>query len=252
MWLKKVHGPSNVHFSTVKFKSSKIPYINTSSNTHGIWNHRLHKWREESGWRAAIIATRDVHPLKTFMEYNHSAYGRKPKVMDWHDPLYVCGQFHKPERLFIFFFVLCFLLGLQKNGLFFLLVPLQGPNRIHPHLEQLWTHASTYRAAPPKHGQPRGWQAARADRANWPKPPSHGRGHRRGRESHTLHARRLSVTPRHLHNQSVRPSVRGGFLAKLDKVLVSPGVPCTKHVRVYVSAQKGYEFEHCRITYTYN
>ena len=37
-----------------------------------------------------------------------------------------------------------------------------------------------------------------------------------------------------------------------DFVLFTWGVRCTKHVRVYVSAQKGYKFEHCRITYTYN
>ena len=29
-------------------------------------------------------------------------------------------------------------------------------------------------------------------------------------------------------------------------------VHCTKHVRVYVSAHKGYQFDHCCITYTYN
>ena len=35
-------------------------------------------------------------------------------------------------------------------------------------------------------------------------------------------------------------------------ILETRGVHCTKHVRVYVSAQKRYKFEHCRTMYTYN
>jgi hypothetical protein len=35
----------------------------------------------------------------------------------------------------------------------------------------------------------------------------------------------------------------------LNNIVDARGVHCNKHVRVYVSAQKGYWFEHCRIMY---
>ena len=51
--------------------------------------------------------------------------------------------------------------------------------------------------------------------------------------------------PTYSYNEVIR-------LLELAGVVDRLGVHCTKHVRVYVSAQKGYLFEHCRITYTYN
>ena len=111
----RMHGPSKLHFSTVKSKSSNIHQINTSGNKR-ITDYI--KWWEESGWRAGTTANRDVHPLKTFMGLILPLVDGNQRLWTTWSPLYVdnfTSQMFRKDRVVIFSSIILFSLACRKE-----------------------------------------------------------------------------------------------------------------------------------------